>query len=348
MKQRKTTLKQLKLQSRIFCSCQNLNNLSKLFKIAKKDFVLMAFEPMYYHFFVPKPDGKTKRAIEAPEHQLKSLQRQLNHYLQMVYYLHQSEASYGFIIKVIGDKNVKNIYTNAIKHLGCNYLLNTDFDDFFHQIKIENIAEIFRKNPFQFDKYTAYTLAKICTYKGRLPMGAPTSPVLSNFYTLSLDQDISTWANRHKITYTRFVDDLSFSTKNIPLTDEHYSEIKTISQKYNLTFGEDKTRFFSSSDTKIITGLMLNETIDIVPEFYQELDKDIRRLQAVMEVNHILGTTTAQLKIFKQEIMGKIAFIQQIEGSNSDEYIHYLNAFYDAQNPPDDLMLRWTKFGNYF
>ncbi len=306
----------------------------------------MAFEPMYYHFSVPKPDGKTTRAIEAPEHQLKNLQRQLNHYLQTIYYLHQSEASYGFIIKVIGNKNVKNIYTNAQKHLGCQYLLNIDFDDFFHQIKTENIAQIFRQDPFRFDKYTAYTLAKTCTYKGRLPMGAPTSPVLSNFYTLPLDQDISAWANQHNITYTRFVDDLSFSAKNVPITNKHYSEIKTISQKYNLIFGEDKTRFFSPSDTKIVTGLTLNETIDIVPEFYRELDKDIHRLQAVVEVNHISGTTT-KLKTFKQEIMGKIAFIKQIKGENSDAYIHYLNAFYDAQNPIDDLTLRWTKFGNY-
>ncbi len=346
MKQVKTTLKQLTLQSNLFCSCRDLDDLSKLFKVPKKNFVLMAFEPMYYHFSVPKPNGKS-RAIEAPELELKILQRQLNHYLQMVYYLHQSKASYGFVIRVIGSKNVKNICTNAEQHLGCDYLLNADFDDFFHQIKTESVAQIFRKEPFQFDKYTAYTLAKICTYKGRLPMGAPTSPVLSNFYTLPLDHDISTWANRHKMTYTRFVDDLSFSTKNKPITNEHYDDIKTISQKYNLKFGEDKTHFFSPSEAKIVTGLMLNETVDIVPEFYQELDRDIQRLQAVVEVNHISGTAT-KLRPFKQEIMGKIEFIKQIEGAESDEYIRYLNAFYDAQNPTDDLSLRWTKFGNYF
>lgn len=346
MKQRKTTLKQLRSRGDLFCACRNLDDLSRVFKLPKKSFVLTAFEPTYYHFSVPKANGQV-RSIEAPEMELKKLQRQLNAYLQAVYYLHQSDAAYGFIITVIGNKNVKNICTNAEKHLGCDYLLNADFDDFFHQIKTDDVAQIFRENPFQFDKYTAYTLAKICTYKGRLPMGAPTSPVLSNFYTLPLDKEISIWAKWHAVTYTRFVDDLSFSTKNTPLTNEHYTEIKNISQKYHLKFGEDKTRFFSPSDTKIVTGLALNETVDIVPEFYRELDRDIQRLQAVIEVNQISGTTT-KLKHFKQEIMGKIEFVKQVEGVESDEYIRYLNAFYDAQNPADDLSMRWMRFGNYF
>ncbi len=346
MKQRKTTLKQLKLQSNLFCSCRDTNDLARLFKIPQKNFMLAAFEPMYYHFSIPKPNGG-EREIEAPELQLKDLQRQLNHYLQRVYYLHQSEASYGFVIRVIGSKNVKNICTNAEKHLGCKYLLNADFDDFFHQITTEDIAKIFRQYPFRFDSYTAHTLARICTYKGRLPMGAPTSPVLSNFYTLPLDNDITAWANQHQITYTRFVDDLSFSSKDKPFTQEDYIDIQSISQKYHLILGEDKTRFFGQEDTKIVTGLVLNETVDIVPEFYAELDKDIRRLQAVIEVNQISGTTM-KFKHFKQEIMGKIAFIKQVEGSESDEYLRYLAAFFDAQNPAEELTLRWTKFGTYF
>lgn len=346
MKQRKATLKQL--QSNQFCNCRNSNDLTQLLQIPKKNWVLMAFEPLYYHFSVPKPNGKM-RHIEAPEQQLKQLQRKLNTYLQAVYYLHQSTASYGFITKAIGVPYVKNIRTNAEQHLGCNYLLNTDFDDFFHQIKTENITAIFKKYPFYFDTHTASTLAKICTYKGRLPMGAPTSPVLSNFYTLSLDEELIIWAKNNHFTYTRFVDDLSFSSKSKPINQFHYQQIQNISKTYNLYFGEDKTRFFNPNDTKIVTGLALNQTVAIVPEFYIELQKDINRLKAVIEVNHITGNlqNNRNLRSFKQEIMGKINFINQIEGNQSNEYLQYLNAFYEAQNPTEELSLRWTKFGNY-
>jgi hypothetical protein len=45
--------------------------------------------------------------------------------------------------------------------------------------------------------------------------------------------------------------------------------------------------------------------------------------------------------------MGKIAFISQIEGKDSKEYVQYLDMFFDAENPPEELSVRWTKFGNY-
>lgn len=108
MKQRKLTLKKVQYLNNVFCACKNLSDLSLLFRIPKKNWVLWAFEPMYYHFSIQKPNGKM-RHIEAPEAELKQLQRTLNHYLQMVYYQHQSNAAYGFLPKVLGVKNVKNM-----------------------------------------------------------------------------------------------------------------------------------------------------------------------------------------------------------------------------------------------
>lgn len=348
MKQKKLTHKIVKLKAQQFCACKDLNDLSSLLKVPKKNWMLFAFEPLYYHFSVPKSNGQL-RYIEAPDRDLKKLQRKLNSYIQCIYYLNQSKASYGYIIKTVNSMNAKNIKTNALQHLGCCYLLNADFKNFFHQIKTEHIAQIFSSSPFQFNKHTAHTLAKICTYKGRLPMGAPTSPALSNFYTRPLDAEVTSWANNKQITYTRFVDDLSFSSKTLPINQTDFLEIKSISSKYQLYFGEDKTRFFTPDKTKIVTGLALNESIDIVPEFYDELQKDIQRLRSCEEVNVITGNQlkSTHLKKFKQEIMGKINFIAQIEGYQSTEYITALNKFYEAQNPKQELSIRWTKFGNY-
>jgi len=228
-------------------------------------------------------------------------------------------------------------------------MINADFEDFFHQISLSGVKNIFSSYPFRFDRYTANTLAKICCYKERLPMGAPTSPVLSNFYVLSLDKKLSHWAKQNEITYTRFVDDLTFSSKKKVLDSTHFHEINLIAQKSGLLFNTEKTKYYLPEDDKIITGLILRDTVDIVPDFYIELEKDLQRLKAVNEVTYITGKsgTPPMLTSFKQEIMGKIAFIAQIESKDSKEYTRYMNLFFDAENPPEELSVRWTKFGNY-
>jgi hypothetical protein len=297
----KNTLKSFRKEAEIFCNLHTLNDVATLFRIDKKELTLKAFEPMYYHFSVPKANGDM-RHVEAPEDSLKKIQRKLNEYLQKVYYLHQSEAAYGYIPSVTGETNRKNIYTNAEKHLACRYMMNVDFEDFFHQISFEAAKKIFSASPFQFDKYTANTLAKICCYKERLPMGAPTSPVISNFYTLPLDKELSRRSKQEGVSYTRFVDDLTFSSKTTPFDITYFREIETIAYRHGLLFNQDKTKYCAPDDEKIITGLILKETVDIVPGFYQELEKDLQRLKAINEVMCITGKSGSlpMIRSFKQ------------------------------------------------
>ncbi|AMC10200.1 hypothetical protein Lupro_02555 [Lutibacter profundi] len=349
MKNQKLTLNQIKRNDVLIKKCKTSKQIASLLNCSAKELTLHSFEPIYYHFKVPKKRKGAFRYIEAPSQEIKHLQRKLNYYLQSVYYLNQSKASYGYIIKAIGQKNTKNIYTNALQHLGSTYMLNADFKDFFHQIALNDVVQIFKSKLFNFNKNTAYTLAKICTYKGRLPMGAPTSPALSNLYSIALDHDLSTWATLNKLIFTRFVDDLSFSSKNNLLNQTHFKQINNIALKYHLNFNPNKTKYFSKTDKKIVTGLVLNNTVDIDKSYYNELDKDINRLQKVIEVHHITGKTQglAFLKEFKQQIMGKINFISTIEGKNSKQYLTYLNSFHNALEVNNELVNRWTKFSNY-
>lgn len=303
--------------------------------------------PDYLYFKIRKPKGGY-REIEAPENHLKKVQRKLNEYLQYVYYTLKTDAAYGFIINP-RHKKAKNIVTNAARHLHHKYLLNIDFEDFFHQISTEKVIEIFSKLPFHFQKYTIKTLAKICTNKGRLPMGAPTSPVLSNFACIEMDQELEQWCLLNQITYSRFVDDLSFSSDS-HITETYFENIKNITQKHHLYIDPEKTKWFDDTKPKIVTGLYISDKVDIPPDFYKELDADLLRLKHVNEVHYLTGALhkADALKNFKQQVMGKINFIAVVHGYDHPHYTAFFQKYEQALQPPDEaLTMRWTQFSNY-
>lgn len=150
------------------------------------------------------------------------------------------------------------------------------------------------------------------------------------------------------MVYTRYVDDLSFSSKN-EITHFYFNTIKNIAFKYNLVFNTNKTKFYALNEIKKVTGLIINKTVDIDKDFYVELDKDILRLKYTIEAIMIADKTNNRLflKTFKQEIMGKINFIASIEGYNSIEYQNYVAKYNLALQPNEELLVRWTKFSNY-
>ena len=330
-----------------FVNANTNAKLEALLKLNKSELSLIAFAPQYYFFKMRKTNGGY-RDIEAPELNLKIVQRKLNEYLQCVYYTIMPDAAYGFVINPRRQKP-KNIVTNAQLHLGCKYLINIDFDDFFHQISNEEVRAIFSKPPFKFQKNTVNTLVKICTHKGRLPMGAPTSPVLSNIACINMDKELKKWADINKIIYTRFVDDLSFSSHFLVEQDK-FNEILQITDKYEFKIGPEKTKRFGPQQEKTVTGLVVDKQINIPPDYYDELDKDLLRLQKSAEVHIITGQVynAGAIKKFKQAVTGKINFIATVLGYDNEKYYQYLEKYETAVNPPqEELSLRWTKFNNY-
>lgn len=343
---KRRNITKLKIDASIFSSCHNLGDLQQKLAIAKNDIVMTAFNVKYHHFNIRKPKGGFRK-IEAPDDTLKKIQAKLNYYLQAVYYLNQTNASYGYIITPRNKKSKKNIVQNATKHLGCKYMLKVDFKDFFHQINTKNIASIYNADLFSFNKKTSNLLTRISVYKNRLPMGSPISPVLSNLHTIKLDNTLENWANNNGIMYTRFVDDLTFSSKDVVLTKKHFLAINTICLNHKLKLNETKTVFFNEKDTKLVTGLLLSDTIDIHPDFYNSLEKNITRLKHLFEASVLTNKieNNSLLKKFRQIVSGQLNFIRTVEGHNSDIYKSYKEKYLIAQQVDlDKLSENWLNF----
>lgn len=205
-----------------FCDIQSRNELADYLGIprSKLTHILYVKKPDSYYttFEIPKRNGDT-RAIRAPSGDLKVLQKKLSNILCLFQRNIWDEngikpnISHGF-------EKEKSIITNAKIHRNKRYVLNLDLASFFDSFHFGRIQGYFEKNNhFKLPHDVAVVLAQLTCYQGRLPQGAPSSPIITNLICQSLDAHLLKAAKKYKLDYTRYADDLTFSTN-----DRHFVE----------------------------------------------------------------------------------------------------------------------------
>lgn len=330
-----------------FCTIKSTRQLARLLKTELYQLELMAHDPKYHIFYTPKKDG-SKRLIEDPVGALQLVQEKLNHWLGAAYFFNRTDAAFGFVLSVKSDPDTRNIATNAQRHIGCKYLYNADLKDFFHQISKSRIHEIFSHPPFCFEHEVAELLSGLTTFKGRLPMGAPTSPVLSNFATIELDNELLQLAQWGGWQYTRYADDMSFSS-SVAFSDQDLQRIHTITKENRFEFNERKSKRYRVNDVKLITGIEVRENNIHVPDsFIRKLSEELIKLGNLIEVANRMGRREKWIDKYQQQVEGKVAFVQFVHGASSEigSKMEYMLA--DALNPPDEFGAEsWLDFG-YF
>ncbi len=165
----------------------------------------------YTSFDIPKRGGGV-REINAPSPELLLLQRRLSDLLQnCIEEINQSrkwkdDLAHGF-------KRHHSIITNAVKHQKRRYVFNIDLQDFFQTINFGRVRGFFIKYAyFMLHPKVATILAQIACHDNGLPQGAPCSPVISNLVGHVLDIRLCKLASADGCTYSRYADDITFST----------------------------------------------------------------------------------------------------------------------------------------
>lgn len=212
----------------------------------------LAENPAYQQFYIPKPGGE-KRFIQHPDPVLKGVQSTLNRYLQAMYYRIKPNCTHGFILSPVGEVQPRSIYTNAMAHVRGHWFLNVDIQHFFHAVTARHLMNWFR-DVCWFSKPLADLLVRLCCCNGRLPMGAPTSPVLSNLIFYFSDYRLDTLAREHDGVFTRYADDLTFSFPRPP-ADEFLEAVRFQLMKEGFVLNEKKTRLQGRLECPEITGL---------------------------------------------------------------------------------------------
>ena len=341
----KRTIQMHQHRKSVFCSLNSLQALSTALKTDKRRLNIMAERPQYKSFSVPKRGGG-ERHIEAPMTQLKQVLHRLNSYLQSVYFFEKSRAAYGFIPGVRNDDDRRNVVTNAKKHTGRAHLLNMDLQDFFHSVTKEQVEEIFGGKPFKFRKPVRELLAGLTTYNNRLPMGTSTSPVLSNFACRQMDEELLAFSEAMLWVYTRYADDMSFSSRR-PFEPEKIDSIRGIIRKYGFTINEKKTTLYGPDDEKVVTGLLVTNKVDLAPGYLQLVESEIGQLKSIMQSQNEQGQlSTRWVEQFKQQVRGRLSFAGFVLKSHNEEYRTLKDAYYTAINPPEEDFgaINWRGF----
>ncbi len=216
--------------------------------------------PQYKQYIIPKKKGGIRK-ISEPEYFLKRIQKRLNYYFQAYYLIVKPREVHGFVVNPHYLGTYCNIAENAKMHVKKKCVLNIDIADFFPSITAKQVKNVFEQY-FLYNQQVATALTLLTTYKGKLPTGAPTSPVLSNFVCMELDKNLNDFCKMHDITYSRYADDLTFSA-NYEISTDNILDIINLIMKRGFRINEKKLRMKKSNRRQIVTGLTVNEKVNI-------------------------------------------------------------------------------------
>lgn len=271
-------------------------------------------EESYKSFEIPKKAGGT-RVIDSPNKQLKRIQRQLG---KKIYDIHKNYIDQKRIASNIshGFETGKGIITNARIHKNKKYLLNIDIANFFSSINFGRVQGYFNKSQeFMFSKEVSTIISQLVCYEKKLPQGAPTSPIISNLIFNIVDLRILSLAKKYKLSYTRYADDMSFSTNNRAFqTDyiEFIQELKVLLKNSGFDINESKTRLEYYSSRQDVTGLTVNKKINARRKFIKQTRAMVDQLLKTdsFKIDGVIGT--------EEQLEGRLAFINQLDWYNND------------------------------
>lgn len=279
---------------------------------------------LYTTFTIPKKNGG-ERVIHAPKKELKFLQKKLADILWECYLesLESKSKDKNFKIPVLSHafEKGKSIITNSQMHRNKKYILNIDLKDFFDSFNFGRVRGFFIKDrDFAVSPEIATVIAQIACYQGKLPQGAPSSPIITNLITRILDYRIVKIAKKYRFTYSRYADDMTFST-NRELNsnklraskelDNFLTELEEVIISSGFEINPKKTRLSNNMQRQEVTGLVVNKKINVKREYVKNTRAMAFQLykDGAFEIDKKPGTLN--------QLTGRFAFIFQIEQYNS-------------------------------
>lgn len=306
----------------------------------------------YTTFKLKKSDRKSYRIICAPENYLLNTQRWISKNILSLISPHESSVAYSKKCKIRSAASI---------HCECRWLIKLDITNFFESFSEIAVYRVFRSLGYQ--PLISFEMARICTRLGSLtrarsrnrwrskdcrynvidaynrsrighiPQGAPTSPMLTNLALRVFDKDLTQISNDFGLYYTRYADDMHFSTKDHIFNRKKCEDFISILYKRISSEGFSpnisKTRIYTPGARKIVLGLLVDGKI---PKLTKEFRSNIRMHLHFLKHESVGPALHAQARGFdsvmglRNHILGLINYAAQIQPELALEWMEEFNS----------------------
>jgi hypothetical protein len=220
-------------------------------------------------------------------------------------------------------------------------VLNVDLEDFFPSINFGRVLRALEAPPYRIPHDAAVALAQIACHEGKLPQGAPTSPMMSNLVVARMDGELEALAKELRCGYTRYADDLTFST-NLPqfpselavMVADHAQVgglLASVIERNGFRINLTKVRLQRRGVRQVVTGLVVNSGVNVQRRV-------IRQIRAMLHAWQKFGLEAAQSAYessyalrkarnphfpparFENVVRGRLSFVAMIRGRDDEIY----------------------------
>lgn len=269
--------------------------------IANLDWLAATASKRYKTYEIPKRTGGA-RTIHHPSRSLKGVQRWISKFLFARLPVHHAASAYA---------EGSSIRKNAEAHVHSSFTLRLDFTDFFPcfaQSDVEHFLQQAQSNSdLGLTEEDLIFVSRIVSRHGQLTIGAPSSPPLTNAMMFSFDSQVSEFAARRSLIYTRYADDLFFSSKQPNCLGDVSHFVTGVAETYpfaKLKLNPAKTAFLSRRYTRRVTGLVLT------PDGKVSIGRHKKRMIKAQVHKFLSGELDVEAIT---SLCGYLAFIQDVE-----------------------------------
>jgi RNA-directed DNA polymerase len=190
-------------------------------------------------------------------------------------------------------------------------------------------------------------LAQLSTFENILPQGAPTSPIISNFICRNLDRNLLTFAKQNRCFYSRYADDLLFSSSvgRLPIDVAHFeypsgeppkpilgAKLRSIIESSGFQINEHKLSLRGQNTRQLATGLVVNRHPNVPRQYIRQLRSMLhvwKRFAHDVAAEHFLTSMDWRnrvigppLAMFRYIVQGRIQYVDSVKGWNDAVYQH--------------------------